>query len=348
MCALLAALLQCAAAAAVPTFDRFEMLRQQDLRVARVAYRLAIANASRCGAVATAQPGFVLHGLGQYAPPDREAAAQRFALDRHVGVMAVVVGSPAAQAGLMAGDQVLAVDGRGIDLPSAVGPPDRNAVDSVRSTLVAALQHGPITLTVSSAKGVRDLRFAAALGCPSDVELVTGADINAWADGSRVIIGDGLLLRCATDDDLALVIGHEMAHNLLHHRRRLAADGVVVNGLLPLSTTSSRSVLVTEEEADRLAVALATAAGFDMSGAPDFIGTLMSAGVPVTTHPDLVRRVTLLRAAIADPRRASAAIVSDRASPRWQCQLPMMAFGAQKQPQAPWFRARCRRCRPCL
>jgi predicted Zn-dependent protease len=160
---------------------------------------------------------------------------------------------------------------------------------------------GAVTLSVSSASGVRSLSFAARVGCPSNVELVTGADVNAWADGSRVMIGEGLLRRCATDDELALVIGHEMAHNLLHHRRRLAAEGVSVNGLLPLTATASAEVRATEEEADRFAVALAATAHFDLLGVGDFISELMSSGAPAgTTHPDVSRRVSLLRATIAD------------------------------------------------
>ncbi len=313
LAALLSGAVSGAAAAAAPLLDRFEQLRVQDLRVTSVAYRLAVANAPRCASVATPQLGFVLHGLGQYSSIDRESAVRRFGLGEHVGVMAVVVGSPAETTGMVAGDQLLAVDGHRLDEPSTGSEPGGYTVERVRSALVEAMRHGAVTLSVSSSSGVRDLRFAAKLGCPSNVELVTGEDVNAWADGSRVMIGEGLLRRCATDDELALVIGHEMAHNLLHHRRRLAAEGISVNGLLPLTATASSEVRATEEEADRFAVTLATTAHFDLSGAASFIGELSSRGAPpAATHPDLSRRVRLLRAAIADTAHASEpAVVSE-------------------------------------
>lgn len=278
---------------------RFEQLRVQDLRVASVAYRLAIANQARCEPVLAPQPGFVLHRLEQYEPADRPEAARSFGLGAHVGVMAVVGDSPADKAGLRAGDQLLSVNG--LDLGAlANDDPNRVSVDRAQKTLVEQMRRGAVTLRVSSAGGERAIHFVAERGCPSNVEFIPGEEVNAWADGTRVMISDGLLSRCATDDDLALVIGHEMAHNLLDHRRRLAAEGASVNAMLP-SAAASAEMRATEEEADRLAVRLATTAAYDLSGAESFIGGLMRrSAVVAETHPDLSRRLSLLRAAIAD------------------------------------------------
>ncbi len=300
----------CASAvAAAPVSDRFDLLRMEDVRVASVAYRLAVANALRCATNATPQAGIVLHGLDQYRSSDREAAARRFNFGQHVAVMGVVSGSPADKAGVTAGDQVLAINEHRLDAPVPGGGFGQASIDLVRAKLVEAMRHGAVSLTVSSASGTREVRFTADFGCPSDVELYNGTDINAWADGSRVMIGEGLLRRCATDDDLALVIAHEMAHNLLHHRRRLAAEGGSANGLLPLSATASRAVLATEEEADRVAVVLANTAHFDLSGMAQFIGELTNSGVPAgATHPISSRRVALLKAAIVDAGRAAAPV----------------------------------------
>ena len=307
------------AAAAVPSADRFDLLQSQDKRVASVAYRLAVANASLCKATASPQLGLVLHGLGQYGPHDRDAAARRFGLGDQVGVMALVSGSPAEKAGMVSGDQLLAIDGRPLDMPGVGVALDQASVDRVQSALISALRHGAISLTVSSASGEHDVRFAAELGCPSDVQMVTGTDINAWADGSRVMIGEGLLQHCATDADLALVIGHEMAHNLLGHRRRLAAEGISVSGLLPLGATASRAVRRTEEEADRFAVTLVTTAHFDVSGVARFIGNLIGSGAPQgTSHPDLLRRVALLNAAIASTRHIETLVVVSDGPKGWR------------------------------
>jgi hypothetical protein len=279
---------------------RFEQLRQRDLRVATVAYRLSIANRSLCGDILVPQLGFVLHSAEQYDPTDREGAKQAFGLEHHVGVMAVVAGSPAGVAGLKENDQLLSVNGQALDaIPGPV--PGRASVERAQGILAAAMKRGPVTLKISTSGGERRVTFAAESGCASNVELVARREVNAWADGARVMVSQGLLAQCATDDDLALVIGHEMAHNLLHHRSRLAAAGISENGLLPLSETGSREMRETEEEADRLAVGMGITAGYDLSAAETFLSRLLISVTPVAaTHPDPERRLALLRAAIAE------------------------------------------------
>lgn len=286
-------------AVAAPTSGRFELLRMRDLRVATVAYRLSTTNAPLCARLLTPALGFTLHGIEQYAPADRVAAARIFALGENVGVMGVVSGSPAERAGLRAGDQLVSVNGRDLGIHVQGDTPTRASVDTVQRLLVDAMRRGAVSLRVTAGEKTRDVQFAAAQGCPSTVELIPGAALNAWADGGRVMVSEGLLDKCLTDDDLALVIGHELAHNLLHHRRRLAAEGIVANSLLPMTGAASQAIRDTEEEADRTGVALATAAGYDLAGAPSFLGTLFDPAVAVAaTHPDATRRLLLLRTAI--------------------------------------------------
>lgn len=286
-----------AAAASAAPLARFEQLRGEDLRVASVAYRISITNRALCGPVLVPQLGFVLHSIEQYGAADRDAAARSFGFGEQVGVMAVVGGSPAERAGLLAGDRLVSVNGR-VPQGAGSGDPSRAAVDSAQALLTRELRRGPVTLKVSGTGGERVLRFVAENGCPVLAELIPGGEVNAWADGSRVIISEGLLRRCGTDADLALVIGHELAHNLLHHRQRLAEDRVSTNRLLP-SAAGSMAMRETEEEADGLAVRLATTASYDLSGALAFMGGLLNRGVALAaTHPASARRLELLGAAI--------------------------------------------------
>ncbi len=46
---------------------------------------------------------------------------------------------------------------------------------------------------------------------------------NAYNDGSKIVIYQGLIDKC-TDDELALVIGHEIAHGMLGHLGKLNTD----------------------------------------------------------------------------------------------------------------------------
>jgi predicted Zn-dependent protease len=49
-------------------------------------------------------------------------------------------------------------------------------------------------------------------------------DINAWAAPGRIILSRRYVSFCRTDDELALVIGHELAHQVLGHRLRRAGQ----------------------------------------------------------------------------------------------------------------------------
>jgi Zn-dependent protease with chaperone function len=310
LAAVLGAAFSVPVSAGAPAPTRWERLRDADLRVAGVAYRLSVANRGLCGGALAPQPGFVVHGIEQYRPADREEAARAFHLGANPGVMAVVAGSPAAKAGLLAGDELLTVNGQALGAGDGVsaGPPTRAFVEHAQRILIEQLGKGAATLRISRAGIAADLRFNAEMGCPTVVELVPGAEVNAWADGARIVVSHGLLARCATDGDLALVIGHELAHNLLHHIRTPAMAGGTAGLLSLLDGQGSAESRENEQEADRLAVGLAGAAAYDLGGAEAFLGRLLgneSGAAEVTTHPGRVRRLALLRAAIAvlDGRR---------------------------------------------
>jgi hypothetical protein len=292
-----------ARSAALPSSARWEKLRESDLRVTTVTYRLALANRQFCGAAIVPLSGIALHSIEQYGTADRKDALQRFRFGPYVGVMAVVVGSPAARAGLSADDQLVAINGRALRSPSSDEATPTNApVEAARQALLAEMQKGEVTLLVTGAAGTRTVRFTAEKGCRSAVELVPGEVVNASADGERIIVSSGLLDRCTSDEDLALVIGHELAHNLLHHAARLARGGNTITGLLPKAGPGLAEIRATEEEADRLGVRLAMTAGYDLSGAASFLHDLQTqagADRSASTHPGPEQRLALLSAAIA-------------------------------------------------
>ena len=150
---------------------------------------------------------------------------------------------------------------------------------------------------------------AAAYAAGAAYELGHADEVNAWADGERVVVSSGIVEKCPSDDMLALVIAHEMAHNLLHHNRRLASATSAQGRQFQRYGEGSAAMLETEEEADRRAVSITAAAGYDLSEAlPDLRG-LMASDISVAvaaTHPETERRLALLKTAIAQVGKAGA------------------------------------------
>lgn len=298
-CAFLASV----SAAASPPLNRWEQLRAQDLRVAGVAYRLSVLNAGLCPNALAAQRGFVLHSIEQYDLADRQGAARSFGLTSGVGVMAVVANSPAERSGLKPDDQLVSANGRALSVAesAAIGAPSNLAVAFAKSVLAKAMAKGEVILRVSRGGAFHDLRFTADSGCASDVELVTAAEPNGWADGQRVVLTDGMLALCASDGDLALVLGHEFGHNLLRHSEQLATLGSA-SARLGLTEARPAGTREIEEEADKLGVRLARGASYDLRDALAFLARLLEAesvGSSAATHAAPARRLALFKAEIA-------------------------------------------------
>ena len=90
----------------------------------------------------------------------------------------------------------------------------------------------------------------------------------ASSDGHTVQIGVRFFERY-TDEEVAAVVAHELAHTVLRHRVRLEAAGVKW-GLLSEFGRNGRLFRRTETEADLLGAALMRNAGYDPAVAVSF------------------------------------------------------------------------------
>lgn len=172
----------------------------------------------------------------------------------------------------------------------------------------AALWQEPPVSTVEARvrprMGAQDLGLAPFTICRAKVTLIEDVAVNAWADGKGIVLTTGLLARCKSESDLALVLGHEMAHNLLQHQHPVASPSTGTHALRLTAGGTAQYFHETEEAADRFAIRLAMAAGYDLTGVEAFMeGLLDHAIVDSQTHPDTDRRLALLRAAIAEAQR---------------------------------------------
>ena len=237
-----------AAAPAAPT------LLEVDQRLAAVAWRLTTANAPLCREL---QPvtGAVLHAADQYPRELRAAFAAP------VAVELVVPGTPADLAGVKADDGLVAVGG---DRPPT--PPNGDALTSATRDAAQALiarlpAEAPVPLTLRHAGVERTVSVPSRAGCRVEFEVLAGNTLGASSDGRVVQVG-GRLFETFGDDQVAVVVAHELAHAILRHRARLEAAGVKW-GLLSEFGRNGRLFRQTETEADLLGAYLLRNAGYD-------------------------------------------------------------------------------------
>jgi hypothetical protein len=240
--------------------------REEDARVAQIAFRLATFGRLQCpGQVPN--PGLVLQHLSQFQAADRAGVVSALPLDRGPGVIAIVPDGPAAAAGLQPEDILLSVDGKDIPRESGLSEPFDAALARTRADAVSDLLAVPhaVSLGILREGKIVTLLLSPVSGCPSRVHLARSGQRNAYADGKHVFLTTAIVAMCRSDDELAFIIAHEMAHNILGHATLLRSDAVS-KGIGRTLGKSGTIVRGTETQADVLATQLMLDAGFDAVG----------------------------------------------------------------------------------
>ena len=242
------------------------------IRISRVGSRLLVGNAPLCGghlrhlgwiAVNEADMSRVFPDDDKFAVRLREAMVRRYAIGDSSRVIHVLPGSPGAQAGVQVGDILLS--------PLRLPDGDRLNVQLLRGDEV----HSVLVEYVPQ--------------CPYSFSIRLDDELSALSDGTVIQVSTGMLRFARADDDLATVLAHELAHNILEYH---------------LTDPASLGTTRIELEADYVGVYLAARAGFAISGTTDFLrrwGALMPSRIDRSgTHPGTAERVVRIEATVAE------------------------------------------------
>lgn len=261
------------------------------LRLETLGYHIAVANPEKCEKHKM-MTGLILHDLASYDVKDRG----RVRIGNGATVMDVVPDSVAASAGLQAGDEIVTIAGKDItgeylDLVGAKGTADR--VEKIVADLEVALSHGGGQITALREGRPMDFTLASQPGCGGQVVYVPSGPVNAWSDGQYVAVTHAMMNFSHNDDELAFIVAHEMAHNILGHAEK-RSHMLPIIGLFGIGSGSVRKQ---EADADRFATdmlyrtkfdALSALAIFRRTGLRD----LLDMGL---THPIGIERMAILR-----------------------------------------------------
>ncbi len=264
-------------------------LVDQDVRVATIGTRLAqAAGPDFCPGQSLSLAGLVVQDAAQYSADTRDDARIALGLGDGATVVGVVPGAQADGARL--GDAIVAVNGIAVAVRSSSHPYAR--VAQIESAIEGA-SDGKVAMEVRRGPTTLQLTHRVAAGCRSRFQIVRGGLGKTQADGRYVSISDGMMKLTPTDDMLAALMAHELAHNILRHNQ--------------LKTPSKQS----EYEADRLSVWLVARAGYDLGGVMQFWAALRKRadyGIFADgTHPGWPKRIKAIEAALAEVRTQQAA-----------------------------------------
>lgn len=233
-------------------------LRSQDERLLRIAEPILAGNLPLCDRTMP-RLGVALQSTDQYGDVQTGFAAP-------VAFAAVLPGSAAAEAGIAPNDGLLSVNGQPV-----AKRPELEASPLRDSAFAAIAEHDgdePLILEVVRAGERREVVLHAPAECRILAEILADGGTTARSDGRVIQISHGIAAR-ATDQEIAVIFAHELAHSILRHRDRLSAADVS-KGLGGEFGRDRRLNREAEIEADRLSVHLLANAGLDPASAPAF------------------------------------------------------------------------------
>jgi predicted Zn-dependent protease len=208
------------------------------------------------------------------------------------------------------------------------GTPEAQMVERVGSRLAQAAQKWLAKEGYS--RYLRDYRW--------EYNLVRDNAVNAWCmPGGKIVVYTGILPVTRTEEGLAVVMGHEIAHALLNHGQQnmsagilqqLGALGVVLATSGMSNTAQSLSILAytvgstvlgtlpfsreNESEADRYGTILMAIGGYNPDEAIPFwqrMSALSGGGRPpelLSTHPSNSTRINNLKKVTQEAKKKAA------------------------------------------
>jgi hypothetical protein len=138
-------------------------------------------------------------------------AARAVGISDTVTVIAMAAESPTARAGMRTLDRILGIS----DKPVRTG---EDGLKDVSKLLDRALEGEgePVRVHVFRGGAHLEISILPEPTCAYDLFVIRDEEINAFADGKSVYVTTAMM-RFASDDDLATVLSHEIAHNAMGH-----------------------------------------------------------------------------------------------------------------------------------
>lgn len=278
-------------------------------RAINVAAPILMANAGLCGKLVTSYIG------AQFATKDtlpkdvKNTVKSLYGVADNPTVILVAKNSP-ADGLLETGDIVTHWHGK-------TAPKGKKGMAFIGKALKDKKDSSPVSLRVLRSGVATDVVITPVTACNSPVKIADSNSINAFADGKSISITRGMMRFVNNDEELATVIGHELAHNSRKHiqaKKANAVVGTVIGAAISVAIGVNVTRLGTaagsaahsqgfETEADYVGLYHAARAGFDVSEAPQLWRRMAaenpkSIGFRGGSHPSTAKRFLTLDATV--------------------------------------------------
>ncbi len=271
-------------------------------RLNTVSYPILKAATKFCTAKRSYSMGARGSSSSDYKDAWRTTANKIFSGDEYT-VTWVAEKGPAAKSGLAVNDRILSIN----DVEFGTSNQQHKKFYAEASRI--AKNTAPIkSLLVKRGDQLLEMDIRLETICGYPVVLRESDAVNAYADGKRIIITKGMMRFAQQDQELALVVAHELGHNLMGHLDKKKTNhmlGTIIDLAAAANGVSTRGTFANmgarafsqdfEAEADYVALYYMNAAGLPLEGSANFwrqmaaehpgsIGTSHSASHPATSE----------------------------------------------------------------
>lgn len=284
-----------------------------------VASKVIVSGAEMCGEKVKPYFGFSTWNDDAFKDDWKRAAQSKYNLTGQLHVSYVAPGSVADLAGLKEGDIIQAANG-------ALTPYGKNASTLFGTKLKELGKPGtPVEFTVRRGPTESKVSIAPTKACDFNVRLSPDDVKNAYADGQNIVFFKGMMDFFRTDEEIALVFSHELAHNSMKHidaKKKNATIGTLLGLVLDIAAAAggvntngdfsriggnaggSAYSVEFEQEADYVGLYFMAQAGYKIDDAPNFwrrMATSNSSSITIkSSHPTAPERFLALETTVKE------------------------------------------------
>ena len=293
----------------ISLLDKYQLAHH----VQNIGFQILTASVPMCGARVRSSLGVTYWSKDSFPADFRDAAQTAFGVGEAVQLARVAPNSPAAIAGLRV-DDVLIKAGT-----HKVGT-GKDGVAALTTYLDKNLTDAPMDIVYARGDNVQTATLTPKTACDYPVLYDDDAAVNAYADGQRIVMQRGIIEFVRNDDELAMIVGHELAHNVLNHisKKQAQITAGMLGGLLLdvlVGTGGQFSDLggqigaqayspAYESEADYMGLYATARAGYNIQKAPFLwrrMGARNTRSIEMTsTHPPTAERFVVLEKTVTE------------------------------------------------
>jgi hypothetical protein len=285
-----------------------EKVKERYERLQKVGYPILKNNADLCENTVNSL-GIIFNA---YASEEKYSEIEKevYEIDDKLKLTFVIPSSAAFKSGLRNNDEILSING--IDATQNIEKFHKD-LDILRK------KSETLNVTYKRKDIVDTLSFDPELICNYPILLVQNDSVNAFANGSQIGITTGMIRFAQKDEELGLVIAHELGHNIMDHVSKLRTNsllGTIVDLAAAYYGVNTQGIFGQagammysqefEAEADYVGIYYMERAGYSIENVADFWRS-MAVEHPgsinpshASTHPATPERFLEINAAVVE------------------------------------------------